>query len=73
MKIVKVTYTVKAEFSLANMSNVNAVMSALQAAGSPGTRPKFLSTQQNTRTPVPYRALALECSIKAFSCRLLLS
>ena len=49
MKIVKVTYTVKAEFSEANMSNVNAVMSALRAAGSPGTR---LSTQRNTRTPV---------------------
>ncbi len=36
MKIVKVTYTVKAEFSEANMSNVSAVMSALHAACSPG-------------------------------------
>ncbi len=53
MKIVKVTYTVKAEFSLANMSNVNAVMSALRAAGSPGTAPRILlSTQRNTRTAV---------------------
>jgi len=72
MKIVKVTYTVKAEFSEANMSNVNAVMSALRAAGSPGTAPRILlSTQRNTRTPVPYCAHALECPIKSFSCSVL--
>ena len=74
MKIVKVTYTVKAEFSQANMSNVNAVMSALRAAGSPGTRPEFYSQHSGTRAPlsrVPYCALVLECPIKAFSCRVL--
>ena len=59
MKIVKVTYTVKAEFSEANMSNVNAVMSALRAAGSPGTRLKFYSQHSGTRAPLCHIARLL--------------
>ena len=59
MKIVKVTYTVKAEFSQVNMSNVNAVMSALRAAGSPGTRPEFYSQHSGTRAPLCHIARLL--------------
>ena len=63
MKIVKVTYTVKEEFSEANISNVRAVMSALQAAGSPGVHPKiYLQDHITSAALAPQCLCATVCS-----------